>query len=238
MPRPDGKPGLSSYPIRISVGIRAKLDFDFSCGRGHSFGEYHVHGIVNEILCSNIDSRQHRVWSGFAHPNLRSQTAKGRRREVDFGITALGNLFSEFYAEVKWAGSPHCSQKTVLRDLCRLQIIKNDEPAAECVFILAGYMSDINRLFSKGILLRGTRGLLQHATSSAGLSKRGSTRRTKNFSLTNNVDHRQKLQTLCNILKDDLPSIPRSIRTILTHSEQSAPKGAWFQALVWSVELC
>ena len=35
-----------NYALKIAEGVTAKLNFDFSCNRGHSFGEYYIHGVV------------------------------------------------------------------------------------------------------------------------------------------------------------------------------------------------
>lgn len=225
-----------NFPRRIGEGTRAKLDFDFACGRGHSFGEYHVHGVVNEILCSNLDPTQCRVNPSFAHPNLQTPGAKGRRREVDFAVSRLSSSVYEFYAEVKWAGSSHCSQENVLRDLCRLQIIKNAEPTAECIFILAGLFTDIEELFKEGIFKEGTECLLHRTNGRTEITRRGSRRRIKNFSLKENADHAPALVKICDSISSKLPSVPDRIFTYLTYSERSAPSKSRFQVFVWSVE--
>jgi len=234
---PGTKPELSNLrlPIRIADGVRAKLDFDFACGRGHSFGEYHVHGVVNEILCSSLDPIQHRVQSGFPHEALQTPGTTGRRREVDFAVDVLTSGTRAFYAEVKWAGSSHCTQENMLNDLCRLQIIKDLEPNAECVFVLAGRFDEIDNLFSSGILVQGTACLL-HRNATGPLREGGRKRRTKNFSLAHNVDHAPQLGTMGHSLSKRLPSIPAAVCTYMVYGARSATSGNRFQTLVWSVE--
>lgn len=95
--------------MRIAEGTRGKLDFDYACGRGHPFGEYYIHGVVNEILCSGLDPTRHRVHSGYPHPAFQAHGATGRRRQVDFAVETLGPALRFFYAEVNLAGSSHCN---------------------------------------------------------------------------------------------------------------------------------
>jgi hypothetical protein len=225
-------------PVRIAEGTKAKLEFDYACGRGHSFGEYHLHGVVNEILCSNLDPTRHRVASGFAHPCLQTAGAHGRPREVDFSVLSLASSTHQFVAEVKWAGSSHCSQENVLRDLCRLQIIKNAEPATECIFVLAGHCSDIEKLFVGGILVSGTRCLLHRPNRTGNLTERGRVRRKKTFLLKESVDHVAQLERFHANISEKLPFVPDRICTYLTCSTQSVLNGVRFQALVWAVEPC
>ena len=222
---------------RIAEGARGKLDFDYACGRGHSFGEYHVHGVVNEILCSGLDPIRHRVHSGFAHPTLQTPGSLGRKREVDFAVEMLGKDTHAFYAEVKWAGSSHCSQENILSDLCRLQIIKNSESGAECIFVLAGQVAVIDELFNTGILAQGTNCLLHRNGAAAVLGPRGRKRRTKNFSLNGNVDHAVQLTKMTNSISSKLPPLPERVFTHLIYSARSASSVDRFQTLVWAVEV-
>lgn len=223
--------------MHIAAGTRAKLDFDFACQRGHSFGEYHVHGVVNEILCSNLDPTRHRVHSGFAHPELQEASAGGRPREVDFAVEILGNAMPALCVEVKWAGSSHCTQETVLRDLCRLQLIKNAKPRTDCIFVLAGHVVDVDRLFSSNILLQGTTCLLHRTGDGVSIKNHGRHRRVKHFSLENNSDHAMSLMTMIPKISAKLPKLPQSIFTFLINSARSAPKNARFHVLVWAVEV-
>lgn len=229
-------------PFRIAAGTRAKLDFDFSCNRGHSFGEYHVHGVVNEILCSNLDPVRYRVDSGFAHPRLQSSASGGRKREVDFAVSlhskdeGAANGNGQFYAEVKWAGSSHCSQENVLQDLCRLQIIKNVESSAQCIFVLAGKSTDISKLFSSGIFMEGSECLLHRQNGLNAITERGRNSRMKKFFLNDNASHDIQLTNIKKRLSVKLPCIPDLIYTRLIRSKQSAPHDDRFQVLVWSVE--
>jgi hypothetical protein len=223
-------------PVRIVEGTRGRLDFDYSCGRGHSFGEYHVHGVVNEILCSAIDPMRHRVRPGFPHAALQTARAAGRRREVDFAVEMLGQGIHAFYAEVKWAGSSHCSQENVLRDLCRLQLIRNLEPTAECVFVLAGALGDVDALFRSGILASGTSGPLHRRGAGNRLAEGGPRRRTKNFSLVDNADHAEALAKLSVKLSGSLPLVPERLCTHLVHAARSGAGEGRFQTLVWSVD--
>ncbi|WP_182356634.1 hypothetical protein [Komagataeibacter europaeus] len=219
-------------PIHIADGTKAKLDFDYECQRGHSFGEYHVHGVVNEILCANLDPTQHRVHSGFPHPELQTPGARGRRREVDFAVETFGSQVLSLCVEVKWAGSSHCTQEKVLLDLCRLQIIKKATPETDCIFMLAGRKDNIEELFKSPIMKQGTNCLLHKSD----LRGRAANRQKKNFSLLDNIDHEASLVPIIKGFDTSLPRLPDHISTRLIYSARSAHKAARFQALVWSIE--
>lgn len=196
-----------------------------------------MHGVVNEILCSNLDPTRHRVRSGFAHPELQTASAGGRRREVDFAVEVLGNTMPSLCVEVKWAGSSHCTQENILRDLCRLQLIKNANAATDCIFVLAGRLNEIDDLFSSDVLLQGTNCLLHRKGKGVSIDRRGSTPRVKHFSLENNSDHTTSLITMIPKISAKLPKLPKSIFTHLIDSARSAPESARFNVLVWAVEV-
>ncbi len=104
---------------RMAEGITAKLDFDFACNRGYSFGEYHLYGIVNEILSANIDQSNSKIQSGYS-PAVLARPGRGRNPEIDFAVLSRKNNSVEVAAEVKWAASSHCNVENVLNDLLRL----------------------------------------------------------------------------------------------------------------------
>lgn len=125
---------------RLADGISAKLEFDYVCERGQSFSEYHLHGVMNEIICAIIGPRDFKVNSGYAHTALAKDDDKkaGRQREVDFYIQAHNPGVKDVCIEAKWADSGHCSWDRVFLDLCRLALVKQQSRTTECLFVLSG----------------------------------------------------------------------------------------------------
>ena len=76
----------NSLPRKLSSGIYDRLEFDFACNRGHGFGEAYLHGLLVELLMSNVNPREeHILLPSFAVPALqREAVGPGRKREVDF----------------------------------------------------------------------------------------------------------------------------------------------------------
>lgn len=223
-----------NYAVKIAEGVTAKLEFDFACNRGHSFGEYHVHGVVNEILSSNIDPSKHRVLAGYAHPLLQISHSAGRRKEVDFLLQKRSPETNEIYVEVKWAGSSHCSPGQILIDLCRLQIIKNNEANAKCLFMISGPRTEVQNLLKKGFFKQGTQCLLHNPLEEP---MNGATFvRKKQFPL---VDHPEYQGLLNKIFESKagsaLPELPQKIITSVTKHAISAPREGRFNTLVWSL---
>lgn len=221
------------FANRVAEGVTAKLNFDYACNRGHSFGEHHVHGVVNEILGANVDPAKYKAISGFAHAAIQTEGRTGRKREVDFHLEPFEPEARATYAEVKWAGSSHCTSDRVLLDLCRLQLIKNSDPLSECYFFLSGATGEIEKLFRKGVLQGGTHCLL-HRKGENGMSP-GHGPRTKAFHLQDNPDHGTYLIALHPWLSTRLPKIPTSIYTILKGTDMSAFPKSRFQTLAWRV---
>lgn len=134
---------------KLTDGLTARLEFDYACNRGHSFGEYYLHGTVNEIISANIDPAKMRVHAGFAHPAIARETpGRGRHPELDFYIKNRDGTPSNVCAEVKWADSSHSKVTNVLRDLLRLALVSQSEPSAECLFIFAGGNTHVESLLS------------------------------------------------------------------------------------------
>lgn len=96
---------------KLAEGITARLEFDFVCERGHSFGEYYLHGVMNEIISANIDPAASVPHASYAHPALAraGKPSPGRKREVDFFVQPRVSGGPTACVEAKWAGSSHCT---------------------------------------------------------------------------------------------------------------------------------
>lgn len=166
----------STLGRKLTDGLLARLDFDYACNRGHSFGEYHLHGVVNEVISANIDPKMMRVHANFAHSAIaRKDPGRGRHPELDFYIQSRDGTAPSVCAEVKWAGSSHASAKRVLLDVIRLALVKQSEPSTECLFILAGGNAELRKLLLVPPLAteqRGSRGLLERPRATKDPRKR------------------------------------------------------------------
>jgi hypothetical protein len=131
--------------MRLRDGITARLEYDFACERGSSFGEYHLHGVINEIISAIIDPGLFKQYGGYAHPAI-NETPKrpGRPREVDFYVEHRDTKEARTCLEAKWAGSSHCTWEKILLDLYRLALVKEHSPTAECLFVLAGSRTNMD----------------------------------------------------------------------------------------------
>lgn len=210
----------------MADGILARLEYDFICNRGGLFGEAHMHGIINEIVRANSDPTRSALRSGFAHPALRNNNEKrGRHREVDFYLEPLVDSGSGLCIEAKWAGSSHCKPENVLIDLCRLTVIASGSPSTDCIFVLAGSATQVDRLFATRSLLSPSgpesRRLLQVP------SKKHHRPRTYPLS----VDAKP-LKAITPNVTVSVPAVPTAIRTQLFSPTFLSSK---WQALAWRV---
>ena len=155
-PRP---PRHSKLSRRIIAGVQGKLDFDFACQKGHGFTEKYLHSIVHEIAVANSDHHREVVKNDVALDVIQTVKPGPRRgapRTVDVAIVprdeqteALENAKRPEVSvaiEVKWAKSSHCRPETIFEDLYRLQLVKQAHPEANCIFVLAGPVRDIEKL--------------------------------------------------------------------------------------------
>lgn len=211
---------------KVAEGITARLNFDYACNRGHFFGEYHVHNAANEIILSNLDPKIHLVQNGYPAPQLRKKGSPGRPPEVDFAVIHRTEKQIHAVAEVKWAGSSHCTAKNVFIDLLRLQIIKDQLKECECFFILSGLRSDIDKLFKNRIFKEGSNCMLIRPQDN--LISPKSKGRAKIFAIRGNADHPEQIGEYLlefNRRNPDLQGdfFPHSIRTKYSYANLSAP---------------
>ncbi|MBF0402132.1 MAG: hypothetical protein HQL90_15375 [Magnetococcales bacterium] len=218
---------------RVAEGTTAKLNFDYSCNRGHLFGEYHLHTIFNEIISSNVDNDNHEVHGGYAHPLLQSKGGtRGRKQEIDFAVIHRRDRTIYIAAEIKWAGSSHCSIESIFKDLLRLQIIANKDKDVICFFLLSGREDNINSLFDDKILSPGMRSMFVVPANNFNIN-----RSPKNFPLSNNPDHQDRINKLLRRTRNNFHvTLPTSIRTLLTDTRLSAFDNGRFKSYSWVVQ--
>lgn len=220
-----------SLAKRVAEGVTAKLAFDYACHRGHSFGETHIHAIVNEVLTANIHPAESRVHAGFPHPRL-GRPGKGRKPEIDFAVLERASGAVLVAAEVKWAGSGHCTPCNVLKDLIRLQIIADAHPSTDCIMVIAGHRNSAQRLFSDPLFLQGTHCMLVRSCET--VTPRAAVRR-KAFSLRGNRDHQDAIDRHLAQIRTKVPAIPDRITSSFMSPAMSAPKEGRFHTFAWRI---
>lgn len=223
------------FARRLAEGLKAKLDFDYACNRGHSFGEYHAHGVVNEILSANVDPATYLVCSGFPHLAIQTPGNAGRKREIDFALQHRETADIELAVEVKWAGSGHCTPDNILTDLCRLHLVKSSSNSTLCLFTLAGAGKDIAALFRQSFLAGGESSLLIHAGENGVTPRKGP--RIKAFDLSTNAHHQREIDKAKLSALSRLPALPSMIQTTLKNTASSLANDARFRVLVWTVHV-
>lgn len=216
---------------RLSDGISAKMEFDYACNRAQYFGEHYLHGVVNEILASNIDPVVYVAIPDHPHPAIQVDTEqrRGRNREVDFYIESREEQLGQLCIEVKWAGSSHCTPKSILLDICRLAAIKSSSPEAECLMVLSGGKSAVLKMLTKAGLApsKGGRGRI--------LKKPRLGRKASTFCYTfDESDDRDR--KLLQYFDSRLPSLPKRLATTLV--DPKIGKDDRWLTLVWKVERC
>lgn len=223
---------------RLADGVSAKLEFDYVCERGHSFGEYHLHGVMNEIISAIISPKDFIPRSGYAHDALAKEAdqAIGRKREVDFYIQAHNPGTADVCIEAKWAGSSHCTWDRILLDLCRLTLVKQHSSDTECLFVLSGPTKAVNaalKSLEKNMPLRNFRhrltGVLEAPDRNRNPVKRDYHLKDENGHFAGNE---LVLKGLPN-KKNGQPNIPRKINSGLVRS--SGTRTTDWQTIVWRI---
>ncbi|WP_147441700.1 hypothetical protein [Mycetocola lacteus] len=207
---------------KLADGLYGKLEFDFSCNRGHAFGEHYLHGVLNEILASHIAPNETSLEPSFAAPALQKPNSPGRKRELDFALVDREDNSSFVHIEAKWAGSSHCKPNTILNDLGRLVVMKNSNPGSTNLFVLAGGKDRVDHLLNSGLLApQGAKRqrLLAYPFDS----------RVRTFNFDRNLRPTVKAE-----LSSRLPFLPSGVHsTLYKPSHDNVPN---WRVLVWRVQ--
>lgn len=224
---------LKRLDRKLADGIPSRLEYDFSCNRGHSFGEYYLHGTINEIVSANIDPGEQVPHSGFPHPAIVSEftnnteTKQGRKPEVDFYIEHRLKDGPSTCIEAKWAGSSHCTPNRILYDLCRLTWIKQYSPDTTCLLVVAGGNTKLKKLFNRKPLApasEGARRILERPHVNK-------TPKIRSYPLLE-ADG-TPVDAISKYAENTALTIPRRIRsTLVTPSIHEPPR---WQALIWRI---
>ncbi|MGC2970420.1 hypothetical protein [Paraburkholderia aspalathi] len=154
----------------MTEGVGAALLYDYCCFRGYLFSEAYLSNCVGAILQSLHGGISAQVIGGYHHPRLASiQEGRGRRKEIDFVVaeyddgsdtkrarSKLSPMHKSQDAsriatavEAKWAGSSHCTLNNVVWDLVRLAMVKEDNPNATAILLLAGEKKELEKFAGK-----------------------------------------------------------------------------------------
>lgn len=129
---------------RLSEAVGSWLHLEFCCYRAGLMSESSLKSAVGHVLSSfPIKTEGARVYADYAHDALnRNLKGRGRARSVDFALVLSTQeqpkSGAEVLVEVKWVNSSHAKPENIARDFVRLAVLKAAEPAATCVFLLAG----------------------------------------------------------------------------------------------------
>lgn len=155
---------------RLCEGVAAALLYDYCCFRGYLFSEAYLSNCVGAILQSLHGGISAQVIGGYQHPRLASiQEGRGRRKEIDFVVAEYDDGSDTTRArsksspvhksqdasriatavEAKWAGSSHCTLDNVVWDLVRLAMVKEDNPNATAILLLAGEKQELEKFANK-----------------------------------------------------------------------------------------
>lgn len=216
---------------RLRDGITARLEYDFACDRGHSFGEYHLHGVINEIISAIIDPGLFKLHGGYPHPAINNATGldepkrSGRRREVDFYIEHRDTNVARTCIEAKWGGSSYCTWDRVLLDLYRLALVKEHCPDSECLFVLAGPTAEVDAVLeSMPSVWQANYSRQMRALQSPG--KKNGVATSRHF--------RPSGWTVPDLIRESLPRVPVEIHTKLAH--HTNVKDSKWKTVVWRIE--
>lgn len=138
-------------PADLVTGIVGKLNFDFTCQRGHGFNETYLYGAIVEILASCY-TKEHDIRTGYGEPSIqdpKKTSPRGRQRELDFGVFDRNAKHLELALEAKWVGSSHATPKNIFQDICRLGAVSKSHPDVNCWFVLAGESRRMRSLMNK-----------------------------------------------------------------------------------------
>jgi hypothetical protein len=223
---------------RLADGVSAKLEFDYVCERGQSFSEYHLHGVMNEIICAITSPRDCRTHSGYAHDALaRDDDQKvGRQREVDFYVQAYDSSSSNLAIEAKWAESGHCKWDRILLDLCRLALVRQHSPTTECLFVLSGPTEKVEaalRSLEKNMPLRKFRGVLKGILEAPDDNRNPVPRYYHLRDWGGRFAGNEFVKNALPKKRDGRPNIPVKINTALVRS--SGTRSNDWQTIVWRI---
>ncbi|WP_284982854.1 hypothetical protein [Arthrobacter sp. efr-133-TYG-118] len=223
---------------RLADGVSAKLEFDYVCERGQSFSEYHLHGVMNEIIGAITSPTDFRIHSGYAHDALARDVDQnvGRRREVDFYIQAYRTGMTDICIEAKWAESGHCKWDRILLDLCRLALVSQHSPTTECLFVLSGPTKKVDAVLKS---LENKMPLRKYRGAARGILEIPDQNRNphpRHYRLRDWAGRFAGNELVLNALpkkKDGRPNIPVKINTALVRS--SGTRSMNWQTTVWRI---
>lgn len=145
---------------RLSEAVGSHLHLEFCCNRAKLFSESALKACVGQVLSTfSTTTAGALAHASYAHPALANPPGTQGTPAIDYAVfldTKVGQPKVEIAVETKWAGSSHCSEANIVKDLIRLQRIKETDQDTVCIFLLAGSSKSLKSLFKKSIFSAGS----------------------------------------------------------------------------------
>lgn len=157
---------------------------------------------------------------------------RAEKKEVDFALILAGKGLPKRNAEVlieaKWSNSTHCTPANVFTDFLRLAALKQADPGARCIFLLAGHTSSFSRLI-------GGMPFMSEGARNTGIGTHAYQKRVRPN--PQNSEHQKHWKAPIQALLADGLRVPDSFVTqaCSAHPVQSDGGTVDFQAQCWEV---
>jgi len=133
---------LVGIQTKLTKGLAGWLQFEMQCNHAGVFSERYLTKPIADLLIGSYGTY---VIAEVNHELLRN--ARGRPRQVDFGVLHEGSDQVRIAIETKWIwGKNSFHHGLMLYDMIRLELLAH-RYQAETYFILAGMKRDIQRWF-------------------------------------------------------------------------------------------
>lgn len=132
---------MPSIQEKLTKGLAGWLSFERYCNHVGVFSEKYLTKPIADILIGTHGSY---VLAELNHDLLRN--AKGRPRQVDFGVLDQGTDRPALAIETKWIWGGALHHGRLLYDMIRLELLAHHH-GAECYTVLAGRKKDLVKWF-------------------------------------------------------------------------------------------
>jgi len=171
------------------------------------------------------------VHAEFPHVGLNPNG--GTARCVDFALIPDVNVAlkkgADILVEAKWANSSHCSPVNVFKDILRLALMKEADPSAICIFLLAGGSKRMAAALSAAPFT-----VLVGPEMNDGVGRR---QHKKLHMKSNIIPHRQAFGPVIAQLHAENYSLPQSFDCSFHGLHPAQPKASVvdYQAVAWEI---
>ncbi|SLM23932.1 hypothetical protein [Stenotrophomonas indicatrix] len=221
---------------RISEALGSWLHYENCCFRKELFSESSFKAAVGDVLSSFPGSvPRTRVHAEF--PHLALNPNGGSLLRADFALIPDANVAArtgaDILVEAKWANSSHCTPTNMFKDILRLAVMKEVDPGAVCIFLLAGGAKQV-----RAILSAPPFNVLVAQQLNDGVGRR---KHKKLHMKSNIIPHRQAFGSAITLLRDLGYSLPQSFECSYygLHPAQPvrSPRSSVvdYQAVAWEI---